>query len=191
MADEGEAAVSEAARLIRDFVNTYEPQVDDERLQTPDDLKQWLTDRALAVPGRPLAPADLNRVKQVREGLRSVLLSHAGHAANQQAVTEMNEALQALPLTARFSASTFHLTPPANSSIDAVLTALLTAIHHCETDQTWGRLKACERDTCQWAYYDNSRNQSRRWCSMAGCGNAIKTRRAYQTRKRRQQGRPD
>ena len=38
-------------------------------------------------------------------------------------------------------------------------------------DGTWGRLKACAEDGCRWAFYDASRNQSGRWCSMAVCGN--------------------
>jgi predicted RNA-binding Zn ribbon-like protein len=37
---------------------------------------------------------------------------------------------------------------------------------------TWGRLRACP--TCQWAFYDTSRNRSSRWCDMAVCGNRAK-----------------
>jgi predicted RNA-binding Zn ribbon-like protein len=50
-------------------------------------------------------------------------------------------------------------------------------------DQTWERLKVCDRDSCRWAFYDTSRNRAGRWCSMAGCGNHIKMKRAYATRK--------
>ncbi|WP_198671650.1 CGNR zinc finger domain-containing protein [Desertihabitans aurantiacus] len=35
----------------------------------------------------------------------------------------------------------------------------------------------CARDSCRWAFDDASRNQVRRWCSMAGCGNHIKMQR--------------
>ncbi|MFI2651942.1 CGNR zinc finger domain-containing protein [Micromonospora fulviviridis] len=49
----------------------------------------------------------------------------------------------------------------------------------------------CDRDTCRWAYYDASRNQARRWCSMAGCGNHVKMRRAYAVRRGRRSGTPD
>jgi predicted RNA-binding Zn ribbon-like protein len=62
---------------------------------------------------------------------------------------------------------------------------LLTAIDRAERDQTWERLKVCARDTCRWAFYDASRNRSGRWCSMAGCGNHIKMKRAYAARKSR------
>jgi len=40
----------------------------------------------------------------------------------------------------------------------------------------WSRLKICPDDDCQWAFVDQSRNRSRRWCSMEVCGNRDKTR---------------
>src|SRR3712207_8580100 len=36
------------------------------------------------------------------------------------------------------------------------------------------RLKACPWDSCQWAFYDQSRNRSGVWCNMAVCGNRAK-----------------
>ena len=38
----------------------------------------------------------------------------------------------------------------------------------------WNRLKVCPNDDCAWAFYDESRNRSRRWCSMNVCGNCHK-----------------
>ena len=45
------------------------------------------------------------------------------------------------------------------------------------------RVKQCEGDLCGWLFYDTSRNRSRRWCSMADCGNRAKVRRFYQKEK--------
>ncbi|MGM7722214.1 CGNR zinc finger domain-containing protein [Metabacillus sp. Hm71] len=45
------------------------------------------------------------------------------------------------------------------------------------------RVKRCEGDLCGWLFYDTSRNRSRRWCSMADCGNRAKARRFYQKEK--------
>ncbi|WP_221891064.1 CGNR zinc finger domain-containing protein [Microbispora sp. KK1-11] len=41
-------------------------------------------------------------------------------------------------------------------------------------DGTWARLKVCVNDDCQWAFYDNSRSRTGRWCSMRLCGNRAK-----------------
>ncbi len=46
-------------------------------------------------------------------------------------------------------------------------------------------VKVCDRASCRWACYDTSSNQGRRWCSMAGCGNQVKMRRAYAVRRLR------
>ena len=49
----------------------------------------------------------------------------------------------------------------------------------------WRRVKACNNEHCRWAFYDESRNRSRRWCDSSACGNVMKVR-AF--RKRQGQG---
>lgn len=46
------------------------------------------------------------------------------------------------------------------------------------------RVRQCGDAQCGWLFVDTSRNRSRRWCNMQGCGNRNKARRYY----RRQQG---
>ncbi|WP_372495190.1 CGNR zinc finger domain-containing protein [Micromonospora phytophila] len=70
------------------------------------------------------------------------------------------------------------------------LAGLVDAIRQSAEEGSRPRLKVCARDTCRWAYYDASRNQARRWCSMAGCGNYIKMRRAYPARTTRGRSAP-
>ncbi len=67
-------------------------------------------------------------------------------------------------------------------------TALLTA-------GELGRVKVCpgapgEVVPCAWLFYDESRNRTRRWCSMADCGSAAKARQLTARRRtRRAEGR--
>lgn len=43
-----------------------------------------------------------------------------------------------------------------------------------------GRVKECPgSDGCSWLFLDMSKNGSRRWCSMEGCGSRVKMRRHY------------
>jgi predicted RNA-binding Zn ribbon-like protein len=63
--------------------------------------------------------------------------------------------------------------------VEAALASLVTAVRSAVDHGTWARLKVCARDSCRWAYYDRSRNRSSRWCTMAGCGNIVKMRRAH------------
>ncbi|NBD22315.1 CGNR zinc finger domain-containing protein [Paenibacillus glycinis] len=44
-------------------------------------------------------------------------------------------------------------------------------------------LKKCENETCILHFYDTSRNQQRRWCSMDRCGNRMKANQHYHRRK--------
>jgi predicted RNA-binding Zn ribbon-like protein len=41
----------------------------------------------------------------------------------------------------------------------------------------FARLKQCPGHDCGWLFYDRSKNNSRRWCDMAVCGNRSKAKR--------------
>ncbi len=71
---------------------------------------------------------------------------------------------------------------PVAGGFDGALGAIVAAIHAGVADGTWPRLKACERDVCRWAFYDQSKNRSGHWCSMSVCGQREKNRRAYRRR---------
>ena len=48
------------------------------------------------------------------------------------------------------------------------------------TEEDLGRVKECPgAGDCGWLFYDTSKNASRRWCSMEGCGSRVKMRRLY------------
>ncbi|WP_432562552.1 CGNR zinc finger domain-containing protein [Kineococcus sp. SYSU DK003] len=165
--------VPPAAQLIRDFVNTREPQTGREELRGPRDLGTWLGARGLT--GAGIGDDDLAVALRLREGLRAVLLTHAGHDADPSAIAALDAALSRVPVRLHLGPDGARLLPAGGSA--QALAPLVEAVRACGQDQSWRRLKACSRDTCHWAYYDSSRNQSRRWCSMAGCGNYVKMRR--------------
>src|SRR6266699_3754411 len=75
------------------------------------------------------------------------------------------------------------LLPASRGTADTVLAALLAAVAESVASGTWDRLKICRNPDCRWAYYDQSRNLSRAWCSMAVCGNRAKAR-AFRSRSR-------
>jgi predicted RNA-binding Zn ribbon-like protein len=45
------------------------------------------------------------------------------------------------------------------------------------------RVRECAGEKCDWLFLDASRNQSRRWCDMAACGNRAKAQRNYARRR--------
>ena len=180
-----EGTVPPAIRLVRDFVNTYEPQIDLETWSTADALKNWLFEEHLVPTDAQVTDTDLAVALTVREGLRNILLRHAGHEPDLAAVDSLSDALASLPLRVDFGSDGYRLISTRNDDFGLALGQLLDAVRQSNEDRTWPRLKVCARETCRWAFYDASRNQVRRWCSMAGCGNYIKMRRAYASRKSR------
>jgi predicted RNA-binding Zn ribbon-like protein len=171
-------AVPAAARLVRDFVNTYEPQIDEESLTSSRSLAQWLADQGLVRAGVRLTTTDLATAIAFREGLRAVLLGHANHPTGPEPLQRLEEVLTEIPVRLSFASGSPRLVPAGKRPLDRALAGLVEAIRQCTEEGIWGRLKACDRDTCLWAYYDASRNQARRWCMMSTCGSVIKTRRA-------------
>jgi predicted RNA-binding Zn ribbon-like protein len=169
-------------RLLRDFVNTYEPQVGGESLTDGAALEDWLVAQHLLRGGAQVSDADLTTAVAVREGLRNVLVGHAGHEPDPQTDAEFRAVLADLPLRLDFAADCYRLVSVRSDDVGRALGGLLDAVRQTSEDGTWSRLKVCARDTCRWAFFDASRNQVRRWCSMAGCGNHVKMRRAYAVR---------
>ena len=56
------------------------------------------------------------------------------------------------------------------------------------TTGRFDRLRECPGlDGCGWLFYDASKNGSRRWCSMQGCGNRAKARRHYERERESEQ----
>lgn len=51
------------------------------------------------------------------------------------------------------------------------------------------RIKECPgAGDCGWLFYDTSRNASRRWCSMEGCGSRVKMRQQYARKRSERDG---
>jgi predicted RNA-binding Zn ribbon-like protein len=69
-------------------------------------------------------------------------------------------------------------------TLDTMLPPILqSAVDILVSKNDLERIKQCEGDPCGWLFFDTSRNRSRRWCSMADCGNRAKARRFYQKEK--------
>jgi predicted RNA-binding Zn ribbon-like protein len=175
-----------AIALIRDFVNTREPQLDSESLTDARELERWLTSRELIPADAGLGQAELDLALTIRESIRGVLLSHHGDGDTTAAADRLTEALARVPVRLAFTPGGLRLVACRPEPFEQAVAGLIDAIRQSTEDHTWTNLKVCARDSCRWAFYDNSRNHGRRWCSMAGCGNHVKMKRAYATRKQRQ-----
>lgn len=62
-----------------------------------------------------------------------------------------------------------------NAGLGSVLWPIIRAFADLITSDDLNRMKRCSN--CGWVFVDNSKNKSRRWCSMEICGNRVKARR--------------
>ncbi|MGA4841496.1 CGNR zinc finger domain-containing protein [Streptomyces sp. G45] len=118
--------------------------------------------------------------KELRESLRAVCLAHAG-LPPRGAVRPLGELLAAAPLLVRVdSVDGSAALVPADPG--ALASRVAAAVAGAVVDGTWGRLKACEAESCQWVYFDRSPGGRGRWCDMGVCGARAKMR-AYRARR--------
>jgi predicted RNA-binding Zn ribbon-like protein len=186
MTDEIAVPTPPGPKLIEEFVNTIELDVEGperEQLSDPSTLSGWLAERDLLPAGADVADDDVERAHRVREALRQLLLANNGEALDRGAVGTLNEAADESHMRLRFGADGQAELVPDESGVPGALARILAVGYTAMKDDTWHRLKACRFDTCQWAFYDNSKNRSRAWCSMKVCGNRAKAR-AYRERQR-------
>ena len=71
---------------------------------------------------------------------------------------------------------------PVAGSLDWPLNPIAWSAAQLLTGDGLERVKICSDERCGWLFIDESRNGSRRWCDMSGCGNRAKARRHYQRR---------
>ena len=172
------------AKLIEDFINTNElDEPDGEHLRGASDLSVWLSERDLLPAGARLSGDDLDSAIAVREALRKLLLANNGAPLDPSAVTTLNEAADRSRLRVAFSPAGQADLVPDEPDVPGALSRILAVAYTSMADESWTRLKACRLDDCQWAFYDQSKNRSRTWCSMKVCGNRAKAR-AYRERQR-------
>ena len=168
--------------LVRAFVNTLDVDEGADQLTDPAALAAWLRERGL-MRARTASRADLHEARLVREALRSLLLENNGISTRKEAAAVLDRAARRARLGVRFRAGSGQLEAAAGG-VDGALGRLLGIAAGAMLDGTWSRLKACRAEDCRWAFYDQARNRSRTWCSMAVCGNRAKAR-AYRSRRRR------
>jgi len=73
--------------------------------------------------------------------------------------------------------------PADTTPLERVLWPIAESAASLLTSPLVHRVRRCADDECGWLFVDESRNRSRRWCSMEGCGTRAKVMR-YRQRQR-------
>jgi predicted RNA-binding Zn ribbon-like protein len=171
--------------LLQSFLNTHFDLVDDwgtDLLGTTGQVMAWFSARGLMpTGGPPVGTAQRRRVLEVREGMRELARANRdpGWVVDQDLLARMNDALSRTRLGLLLVPDEVVLSPRGGDHVDRALAVLSAIALQAMIDGRWRRLKACPGERCGWVFYDHSRNNSSRWCSMAVCGGRAKARSHY------------
>jgi predicted RNA-binding Zn ribbon-like protein len=171
-------AAPQPLRLVQAFVNTVDLENEREWLGDPASLEAWARERRLAATR--FTDRDVVQALELREAFRALLAANRDGKRDAAALTVLTDIAHAARLSVVFVGDTPRLEPSA-VGIDGLCGRLVSVAVTAMLDGSWERLKACRN--CRWAFFDESKNRSARWCSMSLCGNRLKTR-AYRRRQR-------
>jgi predicted RNA-binding Zn ribbon-like protein len=163
--------------LVQAYVNSVDLQDGPEELSDPGALGAWLVAHGLMESGQAVTESDLKHAIAVREAIRGVIATNAGAPVYPLDIATLNEAATASRLRAKFGGDGKARLEPEAGGVAGAMGRVVAAVFSAMADEDWHRLKICDSTTCRWVFYDQSRNHSSRWCTMASCGNRAKARR--------------
>jgi predicted RNA-binding Zn ribbon-like protein len=167
--------------LALDFVNTVDPRFGDaarEYLDSPAAVGAWSAYAGL--PRVRIGATELRDVLELRELLYRLLRPSRRRAnADVARVGELYAAaLRSSTLVA--APDGVHWRPRETGSLPALVVPVVeSALSLLAPGPV---IRECPADNCGWLFVDRSKNGTRRWCSMEGCGSRAKMQR-YRARR--------
>jgi predicted RNA-binding Zn ribbon-like protein len=168
--------------LVQSFINSHydlELRHGADLLATPGALRDWLLARELIDAGARVGQRELARAVTVREGLRELARSGGQREVVEPVLEQLNQAAGGAAVEVRFARGGPRFVPHSGGGVAAALGLVLAFAGQAMIDGSFSRLKVCPGEDCGWAFYDHSRNQTGRWCSMSVCGGRAKARTHY------------
>jgi predicted RNA-binding Zn ribbon-like protein len=182
------------------FINTLELEKGSlvDHLESPTVALDWLIahdlmhrEAMLATVARVEAEPEygtklLGRIRKVRAAMRELVdASVERRAPSFTALDEVNRALRTHYVTILVpSADGVHMGHKHEGDpIDGALGRLTESVARYLGEGKTERLRVCASETCQWAFFDNSRTAKRKWCDMTTCGNRAKAARHRERQK--------
>ena len=147
---------------------------------------RWARWSLMAQPAE--AQAVLTRAHALREAIYRLMLARIqGQAADPADLERLNGELPAALARARLEPTGQGYTlgwAPDPQALDRMLWPIAYSAADLLTNpDLLERVGQCADDRgCGWLFLDLTKNRSRRWCAMRGCGNRAKAARHYQRR---------
>jgi predicted RNA-binding Zn ribbon-like protein len=170
--------------VVRALVNSIDLESGKDELTTPAELRRWLVERELLAESADVSSSDVASVVELREALRVLLLANNGEEVDDAPARAVLDDVAATGgVRVRFEGGGSARLETTVRGVDGAKAEIVVRVAAAMGNGTWSRLKACRADTCQWAFFDQSKNHSGAWCDMRVCGSRNKMR-TYRSRKR-------
>lgn len=165
-------------RAALELINSLTPDGEDllrDRAWAAEAFRRWEFE-----PHEP-TDAELAELGELRSMLRRLAETvSAGRLLSKAQLAELNAVISA-PVRAELrildGAYFVEMTPDAGTWIEAAVRELAGSFSSMLRHSHPPRLRLCSNEACRTAYYDESRNRTRRWCDPSGCGNRARVRR--------------
>ncbi|MEZ0110500.1 putative RNA-binding Zn ribbon-like protein [Catenulispora sp. EB89] len=164
-----------SGRICLDFVATVAKRRlgDRELLPGPDELRTWCRVAGLPEPEDEITPDLLGGAHALREALYRLARARVDGTTHPAADIETVNAAAvaaAAPPTALLGADGFTAVPCDGSSLAGILALIARDAIDLLTGPYALRIRECTAHDCSLFFVDRSRPGSRRWCTMASCG---------------------
>jgi predicted RNA-binding Zn ribbon-like protein len=192
----GLPAIFIADSLGLDFLNSIATPVDTpvDWLDSSDGLLRWLA-QARLVPADVLEelktramPGELDKVadqaRALREWFRGFVRKHMGRPLTPRSLQQLDRLNRLLERDEAFSRISRHQHSDGGRlelrtmrrwrSPESLLLPIAEALAKFVCEEDFANVKACEGHACTLVFADHTRRRTRRWCSMAICGNRAK-----------------
>lgn len=137
-----------------------------------------------------LSAAESVQLKKLREDMRTIVNQLPQHPDNLvDALKPINEIFERISSVyqVNYNNLAFTLDQVTNAEGWELFTwHIALSFSQMLTQHELTRIKSCDNQDCQWTFYDDTKNTSRRWCDKKVCGNIMKVRN-FRARKKEQQ----
>jgi predicted RNA-binding Zn ribbon-like protein len=169
--------------LLQRFINSHNHDFppDWDRIGTPEKAQSWLREKGLVAPGDRISDTEVARLRELREAIRTLVLTNHGGQPDAAATDVIRRATGAAQLRVAVDDTGRTALEPAHPGVDGAVATLLGILHEAQLTGQWSRMKGCRQ--CGYAFFDRSKNRSAAWCAMSICGNRTKNRAYYRRRR--------
>jgi predicted RNA-binding Zn ribbon-like protein len=147
-----------------------------EQWHAPSDAAAWLEGRFAEVDAEAFGDRDLADAKALRDAIARAVLAASRDEGPSQADVDVINLFAATPDIPPSLAGGSRQAGRSRARVGQALSVMAREAVELFAPEGRERIRECAAEDCTIVFYDESRSNNRRWCSMQRCGNRAKVR---------------